>query len=382
MTNSNTNPSFSPGLEDVPVCKSKVCFIDGDQGILEYRGYRVEDLAEHSNFEETAYLLLKGVLPSQSAVDAFKNQIRNYLELNPKVIKIIQTLPPTGHPMSAIQAGVAALGMFYPFPVHPSPQDLWDHAVRIISKLPIIIGVFHRHKQGLKPITPDLSQTIAWNLIYGITGKKPNEEETRVMDACLVLHAEHSLNASTFAARAIGSSLADPYAVASGAVGSLSGRLHGGANEAVMKMLRSIGSVENVKNFVDEKIAKKEKIMGMGHRVYKTKDPRAVVLQKIANNMFKNHQGKGMLAIAEALENVCFEKFSKKGIWPNVDFFSGLVYNKLGIPEDFFTTIFAASRAPGWLAHWIEQMADNRIFRPEQIYEGERNKKYQDILGR
>lgn len=373
---------YRPGLEDVPVCKSSVGFVDGIEGILEYRGFPIEELAEHSTFEETCYLLLKGQLPSQSGLEAFRSVVRGHLELNPKVIRIIQTFPSSGHPMNALQTGVAALGMFYPFPAKPIAQDHWDAAMRLIAKVPMLIGAFQRHRLGLKPVDPDMSMGIAGNMLYAITGKMPTPEEIHIMDVCLILHAEHTLNASTFTSRAISSTLADPYTAISGAIGSLSGPLHGGANEEVLKMLREVGSVENVRPYVEEKVAKKEKIMGMGHRVYKTKDPRANILQKIAKKIFQTHHGEGLLPIAEELEKVCLEKLSSKGIYPNVDFYSGLVYNRLGIAEDLLTCLFAAARTPGWLAHSIEQLDGNRIFRPTQIYTGTHNQKYVPIGNR
>ena len=364
-------PLFSPGLEGIPVCKSGVGFVDGKNGILEYRGIRIEDLAEKSTFEEVTYLLLKAALPNAQELKDFDWELRRHRRAKPKVIDIIRALPSDGHPMNALQTSVAALGMFHPTKDVYSEKDVWHSICRLIAKMPTLVALFHRIRNGEDPITPNDDLPFAANFLYMLTGNVPSDRDAKLFDACLILHAEHTLNASTFSARVTGSTLADPFSVITAAVGTLSGSLHGGANERVVEMLHKIGSVDQVRAYMEDKIAKKEKVMGLGHRVYKTKDPRAVILQNMAKDLFVEKRGGKLMDIAEELEKIAGEKFSKKGIYPNVDFYSGIVYKQLGIAEDLYTPIFAVARTSGWLAHWLDQVATNRIYRPTQIYEGQ-----------
>jgi citrate synthase len=372
-----------PGLADVPVAESAVSFIDGKRARLEYRGIAVETLARESCFEETAYLLLKGDLPTQRQFADFDHALRHHRRIKFKLVDLIKCLPETGHPMYALQAAVAAMGMFYPARDVSNAQSNWESAVRLIAKLPTVTAAFHRIRHGDEPITPRDDLDHAANFYYMLFEKEPTPAVRKVIDACLILHAEHTMNASTFSGRVTGSTLANPYTVISSAIGTLTGPLHGGANEEVLDMLEEIGTNDNVRPWVEDAIKNKKKIMGFGHRVYKVKDPRATVLQELAERVFAETGGKPMMYDrAVAMEAVMAEKLGPKGIYPNVDFFSGIVYQELGIPRDLFTPIFAIARVAGWLAHWLEQLVNNRIFRPEQIYVGKTDVNYTPLAKR
>jgi citrate synthase len=367
---------FRPGLADVPVAKSAVSFIDGKRARLEYRGIAVETLARESCFEETAWLLLKGDLPSQRDLANFDHELRQRRRIKYKLLDLIKCLPETGHPMDALQAGVAAMGMFYPARDVSNQASNWDSVLRLIASLPTIVAAFHRLRHGDEAIPPRSDLSHAANFYYMLFEQEPSPAIAKVLDACLVLHAEHTMNASTFSGRVTGSTLANPYTVISSAIGTLTGPLHGGANEEVLDMLDEIGTVQNARPWLEEAIAKKKKIMGFGHRVYKVKDPRATVLQELAEHMFVETGKPPLYELAVELERVANGILGPKGIYPNVDFYSGSIYQSLGIPRDLFTPIFAISRVAGWLAHWLEQIKDNRIFRPEQIYVGNNDVPY------
>jgi citrate synthase len=367
---------FRPGLADVPVAESAVSFIDGKRALLEYRGIPVEVLARESCFEETAWLLLKGDLPTQRDLADFDDQLRHHRRIKYKLKDLIKCLPETGHPMDALQASVAAMGMFYPARDVTNDRSNWDSAVRLIAKLPTVVAAFHRLRAGDEAITPRDDLDHAANFYYMLFEREPSPATRKLLDACLILHAEHTMNASTFSARVTGSTLANPYTVISSAVGTLTGPLHGGANEEVLDMLDEIGAMENVRSWAESAVTNKKKIMGFGHRVYKVKDPRATVLQELAERLFAETQRPPTYDMAVDLERVMAGLLGSKGIYPNVDFYSGIIYQSLGIPRDVFTPIFAIARVAGWLAHWLEQLQHNRIFRPEQIYVGKKDVPY------
>jgi citrate synthase len=369
---------YRPGLADVPAAKSAVSFIDGQRARLEYRGIAVEVLAKESCFEETTWLLLKGDLPSQRDLAQFDHELRQYRALHRRLLDFLRVMPEGGHPMDALQATVAAMGMFYPPRDVASDKLNWQAAIHLLAKMPTIVASFHRLRSGLEPIGPRDDLSHAANFYWMLTGKEPSPSVSKVLDACLILHAEHTMNASTFSCRVTGSTLADPYATISSAIGTLSGPLHGGANEEALDMFHEIGGPENTKSWLDKKLAAdpKFKIMGLGHRVYKVKDPRATVLQELAENMFAETGRPRIYETALALEQLAVPIYGSKGVYPNVDFFSGVVYQSLGIPTDLFTPIFAIARTAGWLAHWLEQLQGNKIFRPEQIYVGKRDVPY------
>jgi citrate synthase len=361
---------YVPGLDGVPAAKSSICWIDGDQGVLEYRGYPIEELAEHSTFEETTYLLLWGKLPSRGDLDKFTRDLASNRDVRFRLVDLLKCLPDTGHPMEALQASIAALGMFYPDRDVNKPDDRYNSAVRIVAKAPTLVAAYHRLSHGKEYIPPREDLTHAANFLYMLTGEEPDEELSRIMDICFILHAEHSMNASTFAGRVTASTLADPYTVVSSAIGALTGPLHGGANEQVIHMLQGIGEIEKARPYVEDLIARKQKIMGIGHRIYRVKDPRALVLQKLAGAAIAKRGEDPLLAVAQEVERVVAEHLSAKRIYPNVDFYSGVVYTAMGLSPALFTPMFAIARVTGWLAHWLEQLQDNRIYRPDQIYTG------------
>jgi citrate synthase len=368
-----------PGLADVPVAESAISFIDGKRARLEYRGLAVENLARESCFEETAWLLLRGDLPSQRELADFDDRLRHHRRIKYKLKDLIKCLPETGHPMDALQAAVAAMGMFYPARDVTNAQTNWDSCIRLIAKLPTVVAGFHRLRFGDEAIDPRDDLDHAANFYYMLFERPPSPAIRKVLDACLILHAEHTMNASTFSGRVTGSTLANPYTVISSAIGTLTGPLHGGANEEVLEMLDQIGSVEEVRPWLEKAVATKQKIMGFGHRVYKVKDPRATVLQELAENVFAETKRPKRYEIAVELERVAAGILGPKGIYPNVDFYSGIVYESLGIPRDLFTPIFAIARVVGWLSHWLEQLKNNKIFRPEQIYVGRHDVPYKPL---
>ena len=369
---------FRPGLADVPAAESAVSFIDGRRARLEYRGIAVETLARESSFEETAWLLLKGELPTQRELAEFDDQLRKHRRIKYKLVDLLKCLPETGHPMDALQAGVAAMGMFYPSRDVSNAASNWESVIRLIAKLPTIVAAFHRLRHGDDALAPRDDLGHAANFYYMLTEHEPSPAVAKVLDACLILHAEHTMNASTFSARVTGSTLANPYTVVSAAIGTLTGPLHGGANEEVLDMLDEIGAVENVRKWLDDAVTHKKKVMGFGHRVYKVKDPRATVLQEMAENVFVETGRPKLYEMAMELERLAagMPNFGQKGVYPNVDFYSGIVYQALGIPRDLFTPVFAIARVAGWLSHWLEQLKNNRIFRPEQVFVGKHDVAY------
>ncbi len=379
---------YLPGLEGVPATKSNISDLDGKRGILTYRGYRIRDLAEHSTFEETALLLLDGRLPTREELDSFDRQIRANRRVKYNIREIMKYLPATGHPMEMLQTSIAALSMFYPGDECLTGSEVCEDlnyvhnmSVKILARMATLVAMWEHIRNGYDPIEPRQDLTYAENLLYMFNGEEPDPLLARIMDACLILHAEHTINASTFAALVAGSTLASPYLVIAAAVGTLAGPLHGGANQKVVQMLREIGSPDRVEAWVDEQLAKKAKIWGMGHREYKVKDPRAIILQDMMMELIEKRGGRmsTLFEIALEVERVCEDRLAAKGVYPNVDFYSGILYAEMGIPEDQFTSIFAIARCAGWLAHWREQLKDNRIFRPTQVYTGEAERDYVPI---
>jgi len=367
---------FMPGLAGVPAAKSAVSFVDGERGILEYRGIRVEELCGGSSFLETAWLLLFGRLPSPSELERFVRDVTLHRRVKYRLVELIKCLPEQGHPMDALQAGVAALGMYYPGRnVADADNNYWS-AVRLIAKLPTIVAAYARLRRGDDALPPRDDLSFAENFLYMLTERVPDKVLSRTLDVCLILHAEHTMNASTFAGIVTASTLADPYTVVASSIGALKGPLHGGANEEVVQMLREIGAPGNVRPYVARLLAEKRKVMGLGHRVYKVKDPRATVLQGLCEQVFREYGTSTLYEVAVEVERVSAELLAGKPIHPNVDFYSGIVYDKMGIEADCFTPIFAMARVAGWLAHWFEQLRENKLYRPDQIYEGEHNRPY------
>ncbi len=379
-----TSDTYSPGLAGVPATRSNISYVDGTQGILEYRGIRIDQLATHSTFLETAYLLIYGYLPTHEQLVAFEQETAQQRRVKYPIRDMIKCFPDRGHPMDALQSCVAGLGLFYPLGDKDltDPQYAREAVINLIAKLPTIVAMFHQMRQGNDPVPPREDLSHSANFLYMLTGRVPDPRLARIFDVCLITHAEHTVNASTFGALVTASTLADPYTVITSAVGTLAGPLHGGANEEVLKMIEDLGTVERVRPFIEQQLARKGKIMGLGHRVYKVKDPRAQILQQLAEELFRIFGPSPSYPIAQEIEAVSAELLAHKGIYPNVDFYSGLVYEKLEIPTDCFTPVFAMARVAGWLAHWKGQLSDNRIFRPTQIYTGLRSVPYVPIYER
>ncbi|MEL6353001.1 MAG: citrate synthase [Cyanobacteria bacterium J06627_28] len=367
---------YRPGLEGIPATQSSISYVDGANGILEYRGIRIEEIARSSSFLESTYLLIWGGLPTQQELEAFEHEVQYHRRLKYRIRDMMKCFPESGHPMDALQACAAALGLFHSRRELNDPAYVQNAVVRLIAKIPTMVAAFKMMRKGNDPVQPRDDLDYAANFLYMLNEQEPDPLAARIFDICLMLHAEHTINASTFSAMVTASTLTDPYAVVASAVGTLAGPLHGGANEEVIAMLKEIGSVANVRPYVENKVANKEKIMGFGHRVYKVKDPRAVILQGLAEQLFKKVGRDDYYDIALELEQAVEEKLGHKGVYANVDFYSGLVYRKLGIPTDLFTPIFAIARVAGWLAHWKEQIGTNRIFRPTQIYQGPHQQPY------
>jgi len=359
------------GLEDVVAGNSSICFIDGREGRLLYRGYDIVDLAPKSNYEETTFLLWNGRLPLVSELRAFKSELASKRGIPKEVNSILTTLPKNCDAMDALRVGVASLGVFED-PMYGQQEK----AMSIASKIGTIVAAIHRHKHDQDILRPKEDIGFASNFLYMVTGKEPTEQGERLMDVLLILHADHELNASTFTARVIASTLSDVYSAITGAVGALKGPLHGGANEKVVEMTEEIGTPDKTESYIHEKLAHKAKISGFGHRVYKTMDPRARILKDLAHDFATTVEERQSLQILEKVEVMML---AEKKLYPNVDLYSGLALNHLGIPSYLFTPVFAVGRAPGWLAHVLEQYADNRIMRPRAEYTGPRSAEYVPI---
>jgi citrate synthase len=370
---------FVKGLEGVLAAQSSICFIDGAAGRLTYRGIDIQDLAEHSTFEETAFFLLFGHLPKQAELDAFIAQLQAERGVPDEIYALMRGLPKDATPMEVLRTATSALSMYGADGHDNSDAANVRKAVRLIAQMTTLTTAYDRIRRGLEPVQPDNSLTMAESFLYGLTGEKPHPSSARVFDVCLILHADHELNASTFAARVIASTLSDVHAAATGAIGALAGSLHGGANQRVLEMLLEIGELDKVDAYVDDLFTNKKKIMGFGHRVYRTMDPRATVLRKFAKKLGEDIGNPKWYQMAERIETLAFEK---KKLYPNVDFFSAPVFYTQQIPVDLFTPIFACSRISGWMAHTVEQLRDNRLIRPLAFYTGEEKMEYTPIADR
>ncbi len=363
------------GLDGAVTNKSRVGYVDGDKGRLIYQGYPVEVLAENADYEEVAYLLIFGKLPNETEYTEFSNNLKANRKMPEEVVKIMDIIydHEHSHPMSLLRTAVSVLGVLQKNVMDTSRENELRMGIHLIASMPTVIAALHRLRLGLKPVEPDMNLKHVENFLYMLHGKKPSALDAKLLEISMILHADHGMNASTLTAVATSASLSDLYSSIVGAIGSLKGPLHGGANEIVLKEFLKIKSVEHVKEFVAEKVAKKEKIMGFGHRIYKTYDPRAALLKKYASKLNDEVE---MFKIAEVLDKEVVAKYGSKGIYPNVDFYSGIIYNHLGFETNFFTTIFAAARVSGWLARILEYRAENRIFRPRDVYIGEFNKEF------
>jgi citrate synthase len=369
---------YVPGLAGVPAARSSVCFIDGERGLLQYRGYPVGLLADRCSYEEVAYLLLFGDLPTETELSDFKQELANERRLKFRIVDMLKLFPESGHPMDALAATIAAMGMFYPGDHVHDADYRRRSAVRLVAKVPTIVAAFHRIRRGDDPIAPRNDLGHAENFLYMLTGEEPEAMVSNALDTMLVLHAEHSMAPSTFCARVAASTLADPFAVVSTAVTALSGALHGGANEEVLRMLRSIPATgpSAIREWAEDRLARREKISGFGHREYKVKDPRATIEQELIDELFERFGRSAIYDTAVELESAMADLVGDRGLYPNVDYYSGIVYEMLGLPTDLFTPMYAVARVAGWLAHLFEQVENNRMFRPSQIWEGQADRPY------
>lgn len=364
------------GLKGVIAADSAVCLVDGEAGRLIYRGYCIHELAQHSNFEEVCYLLLKGDLPSAFQLEEFSSELAQYRRLPDGVLAFLKSLPRDMLPMSALRSAVSVAGLYDPHAEETSPAANSQTALKLIGMMSTLVAAIHRLRQGKEPLEPKADLSHSGNFMYLLNGRVPTADETRAMDLILILHAEHGFNASTFAARVISATLSDWYSVISGAIGALKGPLHGGANTEVLKSLMEIAEVKNVVPYVEGIRARKGKFMGFGHAVYQVEDPRARHLKELSRRLGLEKGEPRWYEISVELEKVVKETIRKNC---NVDFYSASLQHYMGIPGELFTCIFAASRIGGWCAHVLEQWADNKIIRPSSNYTGPAERTYQPI---
>ncbi len=366
-------PARSRGLAGVIALDTSICYIDGQAGELLYRGYEIDDLARNASFEEVAYLLWHGDLPTQEQLDALNAQLRSERALRPQIIDHLRHhTPDDTNPMAAIRTAVSMMAAYDQEADDMSHEANLRKAIRLTAKLPTLLAAFDRIRKGQEPVAPKGEGSTAYEFLYMLNNEAPGPSAERIFDAALVLQAEHDLNASTFAARVIASTLSDMYSAITGAIGALKGPLHGGANIEVMRTLLAIdASGESASDFVTRKFAAKEKVMGLGHRVYKTLDPRAAILRDMLEDL---SQEKGEMKWYDMSVAIMEAAKEQKGLNPNVDFYSASVFHLLGIETDLYTPIFAVSRITGWTAHLLEQYADNALIRPSSEYVGERGR--------
>lgn len=367
------------GLEGIVAAETAMSFIDGEKGILEYVGIGIDDLARNSTFEETVFLLWNRRLPKKGELEAFSSDLRSRYELPDGFEQRVTGLPKSAEPMHMLRTMVSALAMFDPRPDDNDVESARQKSLNVLGRAPTIVACFDRARRGLPIVRPDKNLSIAENFLYMLNGEKPTPTMARALDVCLILHADHGLNNSTFAARVVISTLSDIYSALSAAVGSLRGPLHGGANEGVMKMLNEIPSVDAAEKYVLGKLEKKDKIMGFGHRVYKAYDPRATYLKTLAKQLAKDTGNESLYEKSSRIEQVMEKAVAAKGIYPNVDFYSATTYHCIGLKLDLFTPLFALSRIGGWSGHIIEQLSDNRLYRPKADYIGPHGVAYTPI---
>jgi citrate synthase len=370
--------SFKLGLEDVVVSTSEICFIDGREGRLLYRGFDVDDLAAHSSFEEVIYLLWHGALPSRKELDAQVKALSATANrrLPPKLVTMLRQLPRKTTPMEVLRTGVSALSAFDPDADDNSRDATLRKATRLTAQMPTLVAAWERLRRGKPLITPNPKLNLAANFLYMMSGKKPTELAAKTFDVALILHADHEFNASTFASRVTAATLSDLHSAIVSGIGALKGPLHGGANEQVMLMVEKIGPARNAEAWIRKAVADKMRLMGFGHRVYRVEDPRAKHLRRLATELGRQA---GDTSSVEILNTVAGVVTELKHIYPNVDLYSGAAYKTMGIPTDQFTPIFALSRVVGWAAHVLEQHANNRLIRPRAEYTGPGRQSYVPI---
>ena len=377
---------YHPGLDGVIATESSISDIDGAKGVLSYRGFSIEELAQKSTFEETAYLLLTGELPNQDALKTFASRMSEAMNLPQDLLTLLNSYPKHSDSMFVLQSAVAVLGSYYNIDFDAEKLKAGDYksdyfidvSAKLLGSIGAVVATWNRIKNSKAIILPTKDNSYASNLMQMLDDEiNTSDLVYRIIDATLILHAEHTINASTFTSMVTSSTLAKPAQVIASGIGSLSGPLHGGANQKVINMLEEIGEKGNVESWLENRLSSKQVVWGMGHREYSTKDPRANILTEMVKQLFEEQSGKvsTMFETAIELESACDAKLSQKGVYANVDFYSGILYKEIGIPVDLFTPLFAISRTSGWLAHWIEQINNNKIFRPTQNYIGAKPRK-------
>ncbi len=377
--------TYDPAFMNTAACRSAITFIDGDRGILRYRGYPIEQLAEQATFLEVAYLLMEGELPTRAQLDAWTDTLKYHTYVHTNITKFLEGFRYDAHPMGVLLGAVGALSTFYPDAknIH-DPANRYLQRVRLLAKTPTIAAFAFRHSRGLPFVFPDNDLDYIGNFVnmtFSIGGRhKPNKVLQRALEILLILHADHEQNCSTSAVRGVGSSHVDPFSAVSAGIAALYGPLHGGANEAVLSMLDEIGDKKNIPRFIEEVKAGHGRLMGFGHRIYKSYDPRAKLIKQVADDVFEQTGLNPKLEIALELERIALEDeyFVKRKLYPNVDFYSGLIYQAMGYPTEYFTVLFALGRMPGWLAQWEEMLLDKdqKIARPRQVYVGHEERPY------
>ena len=370
-------PTKNTGLKGVVLAETQSSYIDGEKGILLYRGYRIEDLATKSTFEEVAYLLLYGRLPTRAELDEFGATLRASRPIPDEVVQVIRLIK-HAHPMDVLRTGVSALAAFDPEVNDVSEPATLRKGIRLTAQVPTIVAYHHRIRQGLEPVPPNPNLGHAANFLWMLFGQEPHPEDARTLDVDFILHAEHGANASAFTARVIVSTMSDLHSAIVGAIGALKGPWHGGAAEAVMRMAEAIGSPDRAEAYVRERLARGERVMGFGHRVYKVEDPRAKLLRPLAKEVAERRNQPHWFQILQKVEEA-MRPYQERGIYVNVDFYAGVVYYLLGIPEDLFVPIFAIGRVPGWVLQCIEQYRDAVLIRPLLEYVGPMDLEYTPI---
>ncbi len=381
--------TYDPAFMNTASCRSAITYLDGDNGVLRYRGYPIEQLAEKSTFLEVAWLLIHGELPTAAELQQFTKDIADRMSVDPSVGAAIGDYRKDAHPMGVLEAGFGQLSTLYPEAkdIESDPERM-DALYNTIAKMPTIGAMAFRHNQGKDAVAPDPSLDYSTNILKMFFGADyaPDPRLVRALDILLILHADHEQNCSTSTVRSVGSSQVDPYSAVAAGIAALYGPLHGGANEAVLVMLREIGSKDNVPEFVEKVKNREALLMGFGHRVYKNYDPRATIIKKACDDVFEVTGVNPLLEIAVELEKTALsdEFFIQRKLYPNVDFYSGLIYEALGIPSEMFTVMFAIGRAPGWVAQWLEMINDKeqKISRPRQVYVGPDERDYVDVSAR
>ena len=376
---------FAKGLEDVIAGESSICDVDGQNGKLIYRGYDIHDLAQNTTFEEVVYLLWNGGLPTAAELAAFNREMDGSRALPEPALALLRQFPKSAPPMDALRTATSLLSLYDPDEGDESMDANKRKALRLTAQMGTLVAALDQLRQGREPVAPRPGLSTAGNFLYQLTGREPSETETHALDVALILHADHELNASTFAARVTVATLTDMYSAVTSAVGTLAGPLHGGANVNVMHLLEEIGTPDRADEIVTQMLAEGKKIPGIGHRVYRALDPRAVSLREMSRQLAETTGDPKWYEISEKVQEAADRALAAKGkttLKANVDFFSASVYHMLGIPDDQFTPVFAISRVAGWTAHILEQLGDNRLIRPRAIYTGPRDLKVTPISQR